>query len=241
MSRAQEDDSPGGAGERGTDLAVFAIARPATCSECGQELDRGQFLRVENEKPLCMACADLDRLLFLPRGDTALTRRARKYSALSAVVLKFSKARGRYERQGVLVEPAALEQAEKECLGDEDQRRVARERAAVQREHADEKYVAAFAERIAVQYPGCPRGEAQAIARHACQKHSGRVGRSAAAKEFDPDMIDLAVTAHVRHAHTNYDKLLSRGADRIDARHEVRDTVQATLLRWKHGGLPIDG
>jgi hypothetical protein len=44
-----------------------------------------------------------------------MTRRARKNSVLSAVVLKWSRARKRYERQGVLVESEAAENAEQEC------------------------------------------------------------------------------------------------------------------------------
>ena len=68
------------------DLVVFSVVREATCAECGMELLRGSLLRMEKEKPLCMACADLDHLVFLPRGDVALTRRSRKYSGLSAVV-----------------------------------------------------------------------------------------------------------------------------------------------------------
>jgi len=67
---------------------------------------------------LCLACADLDHLVFLPSGDTALTRRARKHSTLTAVVLKWSRARKRYERQGLLVEAGALEMAEEECSAD---------------------------------------------------------------------------------------------------------------------------
>jgi hypothetical protein len=80
-----------------------------------------------------MECADPDHLEFLPSGDAALTRRSRKYSTLSAVVVRFSRARKRYERQGLLVEPAGLERAEEECLAGEDKRRIARERAAVVR------------------------------------------------------------------------------------------------------------
>ena len=66
--------------------------------------------------------ADLDHLAFLAPGDTALTRRARKYSTLSAVVLKWSRARKRYERQGLLVEEAALQRADAECLNDAEAR-----------------------------------------------------------------------------------------------------------------------
>src|SRR5437867_2062346 len=95
-------------------IVVFKIITPSVCSECGEELGKGRLLRVENGNPLCMGCADLDHLLFLSSGDAALTRRSKKYSDLSAVVVKFSRARRRYERQGLLVESGALERAEKE-------------------------------------------------------------------------------------------------------------------------------
>jgi hypothetical protein len=38
------------------------------------------------------------------------------------VVVRFSRSRTRYERQGILVEEAALESAEAQCLADEDAR-----------------------------------------------------------------------------------------------------------------------
>ena len=71
----------------------------------------------------------------------ALTRRASKYSTLRAVVVRFSRTRMRYERQGILVEEAALEQAERECLADAAARERVRERAAARRAELDERYV----------------------------------------------------------------------------------------------------
>ena len=179
----------------GSDIVVFSIVRETACSECSAELWKGSFLRMENGKPLCMECADLDHLVYVPRGDTALTRRSRKYSTLSAVVVRFSRTRRRYERQGILVEPGALERGEKECLSDEEQRRIARERAAAARERQDQQYIRRFAEAVRSHFAGCPPVEAEAIAAHACEKYSGRVGRSAAAKEFDAEAIELAVKA----------------------------------------------
>ena len=214
------------------DIVVFSIVSPSTCSECGAELGKGRFLRIEKQKPLCLECADLDHLVFLPSGDMALTRRSRKYSALSAVVVRFSRARRRYERQGVLVEPEALERAQRECLDDEAQRRLARERAAQVRERADGEYVAQFAGQIRSHYPGCPPEEAEAIATHACEKYSGRVGRSSAAKEFDAKAIELAVRAYIRHTHTDYDRLLSEGWDRMDARSAVAGMAAVVIERW---------
>ncbi|MBI5502106.1 MAG: DUF2293 domain-containing protein [Deltaproteobacteria bacterium] len=74
------------------------------------------------------------------------------------------------------------------------------------------------------------------IAEHACRKHSGRVGRSAVAKEFDSGAIELAVRAAVRHSRTPYDQLLAAGRDRHEARTEVAGTVDAVLRLWEAGG-----
>ena len=51
------------------EIVVFLIRRNSECVECGEELWKGSFLRVEGERALCMYCADLDHLVFLPRGD----------------------------------------------------------------------------------------------------------------------------------------------------------------------------
>lgn len=77
-----------------------------TCHRCG---NTGSLLMMEDAGPACLRCAGLDDLEFLPAGDAALTRRAKAKSARYAVVVRFSKARGRYERQGLLVERQALE------------------------------------------------------------------------------------------------------------------------------------
>ena len=43
----------------------------------------------------------------------------------------------------------------------------------------------------------------------------------------------LAAIAHVRHAHTDYEKLLSEGYDRDSARFFVIDQINAVLTRWR--------
>lgn len=220
------------------EIVVFWTVGDARCAECGDDMGRGRFLRMEKDRPLCLSCADLDHLVFLASGDAAMTRRANKYSRLRAVVVRFSRARKRYERQGVLVEQDALERAERECLDDAESRRRARERSAERRAAADRDYVAAFARRIAELYPGCPPAEADAIAMHACAVGSGRIGRTGEAKQLDASAVDLAVRAHVRHAHTPYDELLARGDDRSAARSSVHDRVEEVLRRWRHAGQP---
>lgn len=186
---------------------------------------------------MCLACADLDHLVFLPRGDAALTRRATRYSTLRAVVVRFSRSRRRYERQGVLVEERALARAEQECLSDAEARRLARERAAERRQALDAEYVERFAQRVAELFPACPVEERQAIAEHCCEKYSGRIGRSAAARNLEAAAVELAVRAHVRHAHTRYDELLTRGVSRGEARALVAESVAKRLEHWEAGKL----
>jgi len=222
-----------GAAKRGEDLVVFWTLNESVCSECGEELGRGSLLRLEGERALCLTCADLDHLTFLPRGDAALTRRASKHSGLRAVVLRFSRSRKRYERQGILVEEAAVLRAEAERLADADARAARQRRDAEHRAARDAEYVASFARRIGELLPGCPAAERGAIAEHACEVRSGRVGRSAAAKELDQGAVELAVRAHVRHRHTGYDALLAAGVDRSEARLEVAAEVDAVLDRWR--------
>jgi len=222
---------------KSNDIVVFISTRNSTCGECKQELGRRAWIKLDRKKnALCLNCADLDHLVFLPSGDAALTRRSRKYSGLSAVVLKWSRARKRYERQGLLVENEALEHAEKECAADEGARKLARARAAARRAELDLEYIHSFAGRVCEIYPFCPTGRESLIAEHACRKYSGRVGRSAAAKTLDEEAVRLAVTAHARHAETNYDDLLLNGIERWEAREKVYSKVSRILDRWEHGG-----
>lgn len=215
------------------DIVVFMVRRETKCAECGRELFDGNLLRLEANRPLCLDCADLGHLEFLGSGNTALTRRATKYSPLRAVVVQWARARKRYERQGILVTPEAIDRAEAECVADEAQRIRQRVRAAARREVEDREYEAALAKKLQAQFPGCPAAEAARIAAWTCRKHSGRVGRSAAAKEFDPAALRLAVIAHIRHEHTRYDELLMNLGDRQLARAEVRSAIDRVLARWE--------
>jgi hypothetical protein len=215
-------------------LKVFISNRESICGECGENLGTKAWITLAGEKgALCLACADLDHLVFLPAGDAALTRRARKHSTLAAVVLKWSRARKRYERQGLLVEEAGLQKGEEDCLADQEARERRRERESVRRVGLDRQYVDQFAARVREVFPTCPPAREQEIAEHACLKYSGRVGRSAFAKALDEAAVRLAVVAHVRHRETNYDELLVKGCDRFEARAAVEDAVRRVLQRWQ--------
>src|SRR5689334_6076406 len=118
---------------RPSELLVIMARRPWTCASCSADFDAGNLLTMDDPGPLCMACADLGHLEFLPRGDTALARRARRASRLSAVVVQWSRTRKRYERQGVVADAEAIEQAERECLADHEVRERRRARDALRR------------------------------------------------------------------------------------------------------------
>ena len=162
---------------RPPDLVVVSPVKDWTCSLCGSE--EGGWLIMEDSGPVCMRCADMDHLVFLGSGDAALTRRAKANSRLSAVVVRFSRARKRYERQGILVAEHALERAERECLADEEARARRRERDAQRRAVEDVELQARMAHEIVRLFPGCLAERARAIAAHAAVRGSGRVGRSA--------------------------------------------------------------
>jgi hypothetical protein len=213
------------------ELLVIWPRKEFTCTSCADT--SGGFLIMEGPGPLCMTCADLDHLVFLPAGDAALTRRAKKGSGLSAVVVRFSTSRRRYERQGILVEEPALAEAERQCLADEDARARRRDRDRERRAEQDVDLNKAMVEGILELFPSCPKGRAEEIAQHATVRGSGRVGRSAAGRALEPEAITLAVVASVRHEDTSYDDLLMAGIARDEARQQVRGEVEETLERWR--------
>jgi hypothetical protein len=218
------------------EMTVFEVVRDSKCSECGAEIWKGGLLRMEGDQPLCMACANLNDLEFLGSGDAALTRRASKYSSKKAVVVRFSRSRGRYERQGLLLEPQAIERAEIECDADADERAKIRRRSALDRAKEDKILVTRMAREIGALFPGCPPGEALKIAAHTALRGSGRVGRTGAAKELQEDPLRMAVIAAIRHRHTNYDELLASGVDRSAARERVAGRVAEVLESWQTPG-----
>ena len=111
-----------------TEIKVFISNRKNICSECGNTLGASDWSTLNQNEVFCLVCSALKHLIYLPSGNAALTRRAKKNSKMYAVVLKWSRARKRNERQGLLVEKEALENAEKECLSDYEIREKRNER-----------------------------------------------------------------------------------------------------------------
>ncbi len=92
-------------------VVVQPLNKDWKCHRCGGS---GDLLVMENSGPACLRCIGLDDLEFLPSGDALLTRRVKARSARHAVVVRFSRSRRRYERQGLLVEPKVLADVQRE-------------------------------------------------------------------------------------------------------------------------------
>ncbi len=212
------------------DLIVWMALKDWTCADCG---GTGDLLFQENGVPHCLDCADFGHLVFLPSGNVALTRRAKKASRLSAVVTRFNRSRKRHERQGILIEEAALRSAEEQCLADEEVRERRRGRDRERRAHEDVEFTARFFTAITEMFPGCPPERARAIAEHAGLRGSGRVGRSAAGRALAEQAVFLAVVASIRHLDTDYDDLLMAGVERQAARDRIHPAIEAVLERWR--------
>ncbi len=60
------------------ELVVFRTVQDSQCSQCKKELHKGSFLFMEAGQPLCLCCANLSELEYLPRGNAKLTRRVKK-------------------------------------------------------------------------------------------------------------------------------------------------------------------
>lgn len=72
--------------------------------------------------------------------------------------------------------------------------------------------------------PGIPLADAQAVIELAERRHM---------KDLPPSTaLWLALGSHVRHAHTDYDRLLTEGYERDAARFFVADDTDAVLTGW---------
>ncbi|MFF3558757.1 DUF2293 domain-containing protein [Streptomyces sp. NPDC002574] len=201
------------------------------CSACRQGPLAYHVL--EAGRPLCLPCADLGHLVFLPRGDTALTRRARAVAPVLGVVIRLNRRRNRWERQGLFVDAAALAAAERQCLADAAARAVRRARDAVRREAEDARVTATLTTEVLRLFPSCPPARAAALAAHAALRGSGRVGRTAAGRALDEGAVTAAVRASVRHGDTAYEALLAAGVPRWEARQRIAAEVDVVLAVWR--------
>lgn len=100
------------------DPALYMLARASRCCGCDRKLPVNELARLskkENEEEVhCTSCAGLSHLEFLPTGNAALTKSAKKYSKERFVVFKWSDLWKSYERKGMMLEKEAIRKAEAE-------------------------------------------------------------------------------------------------------------------------------
>jgi hypothetical protein len=83
----------------------------------------------------------------------------------------------------------------------------------------------AIAEALTLLLPGAPYADIEAIRAGALVGHMRALPPTIA--------VWLAVIAHVRHQHTDYDQLLAEGYDRDAARFFVIDRTNEVLTSWR--------
>jgi hypothetical protein len=164
---------------------------------------------------------------FVPKGNVYITKNCRKKThdadkTLYVVVDKRDKPLG-------LRCPAYIYHAViREHKATAEQRA-----AAVQKR--DAAIEESFEEAMVTLFPKIPKAEIPQILRHSLKKHSRRVGRTGTVALHD--RVKLAVRAHIRHMHTDYDQLLKQGVDRATAREKVWARLNEVARLW--GGRPL--
>ena len=210
--------------QQATPPKVFITTRESECDECGEELGRKAWITLAGERG-AVPCV-------CRSGPSSSARGRHGRDAAGSQAFGFNGDRAQVEPGSQAVRTARVAgrgggvAAGREgvsgrrrgpCPAVRGKRNIAGARRTIRRPFCGP--------RAAQLYPKCPAGRETIIAEHACQKYSGRVGRSALAKNLADEAVDLAVTAHIRHAETKYDQLLRRYWDRSDARAGVAEEV----------------
>jgi len=99
---------------------AYKLTSGSRCYNCDLKREAGSIVtlkREEDEKEvLCAKCSQLETLEFLPGNKAKLTQVARNNSVRKFVVMQWSQLWKCYERQGLLLEPSAIDKAQ-ETLG----------------------------------------------------------------------------------------------------------------------------
>ncbi|KAL7910850.1 hypothetical protein GGI35DRAFT_326634 [Trichoderma velutinum] len=163
---------------------------------------------------------------FLKKGNTFMTALCRKKTHAAGKTLFVVTKCGKQE--GLRAPIWVLQQVRSEEKATREKRRGAVQRRDAATEDAFEAAILRLFSRI-------PKQDLTTILKRTLRKRSGRVGRTG---KLDLDKkAYLAVQAHARHCHTDYDKLLARASqDRDAARRTIRDKVSKLLIEW--GGDP---
>ncbi len=169
-------------------------------------------------------------------GDAYLTRKVKQMANRVFIRMKRHKRLKVSRPVGILAPADVVVAAREEAAQTAEARQKKRAAGAASRQRKEAKTRNTVKQRMLELYPMMPSDEAEEITEHAFEVGSGRVGRSSMV-ELD-GKIELAVRAHVRHSHTDYDRLMDEGWDREDARDEVRSEIGKVIEKWR--GLEAD-
>lgn len=101
-------------------------------------------------------------------------------------------------------------------------------RAAVQRR--DDQDISRASAEIDKHFPCIPKADKEKVLKHGFRKFSGRVGRTG--RISLEKKVVLAVWAHVRHCHSEYEALLNSGVGKEDARRRERKGIAEMMRGW---------
>ncbi|KAI0123966.1 hypothetical protein BJ170DRAFT_598295 [Xylariales sp. AK1849] len=87
-----------------------------------------------------------------------------------------------------------------------------------------------FCDAVMKQFPKVPAETIPLIVARAMQKGSRRVGRTGTLDVAQK--ATLAVRAHIRHCHTDYDAILRQGVKKDDARKQTHDKIDKFVTSW---------
>ena len=145
---------------------------------------------------------------YLPRGNAFLTRRVKK-GPHWVLMGSYNKRGGYRPTKGVYAPRSTIEEARVAEQATAEKRVRSQERSRLQREKNEERYRQKFRDaclrflNFAPEHSDLAEQIATDTAEHACEKHSGRVGRTSL---LDLEKkVELAVRAHIRHRFTSYD------------------------------------
>ncbi|SPQ26155.1 7f7a0d29-a8fb-4c4e-a63c-6fb4ae5e3291 [Thermothielavioides terrestris] len=164
---------------------------------------------------------------FVPKGNVYITKHCRKKTHEADKTL-YVVVDGKNKPIGLRC-PAYIYNA----VMSENRATAAQRAEAVQKR--DAAILESFEEAILKLFPRIPKAELPQILKHSLKKHSRRVGRANAVAL--QDRVKLAVRAHIRHMHTDYDMLLKQGTSRSVAREKVWDRLNEVARAW--GGRPL--
>ncbi|RMZ68076.1 alanine and arginine rich [Pyrenophora seminiperda CCB06] len=158
---------------------------------------------------------------FLPKGDRYKTLHSRKLTHTANLPLYIVVSEKK--PLGIRIPSSILKQVNLQA-----KETLSTRRAATSKRDASD--VAKAVAEIAKQFPRMPVEERARVVRHGFKKHSGRVGRTGRVG-LDKKVV-MAVMAHARHMHTEYDALLKGGMDRMEARKATWKKIDIVMKKW---------